>query len=90
MWCMFSNNYIEVVIVFIFLIKDRIFVLFIILSKNLIVVEFLYWKKNYISLILFLLNCNFFFYYMEVVWLYYFFKNEINSFFIFFLYRFLD
>lgn len=46
MWCMFSNNYIEVVIVFIFLIKDRIFVLFIILSKNLIVVEFLYWKKK--------------------------------------------
>lgn len=65
MWCMFSNNYIEVAIVLSFSMKDRILVPFIIPSKNPTAVEFLYLKKNYISLTLFLLNCNLSPYYME-------------------------
>lgn len=46
MWCMFSNNYIEVAIVLSFSIKDRILVPFIIPSKNPTAVEFLYLKKK--------------------------------------------
>lgn len=46
MWCMFSNNYIEVAIVLTFSIKDRILVPFIIPSKNPTAVEFLYLKKT--------------------------------------------
>lgn len=82
MWCMFSNNYIEVAIVLTFSIKDRILVPFIIPSKNPTAVEFSYWKKNYISSTLFLLNCNISPHYMEAAWLYHFSKNETNSLFI--------
>lgn len=46
MWCMFSNNYIEVAIVLSFSIKNRILVPFIIPSKNPTAVEFLYLKKK--------------------------------------------
>lgn len=64
MWCMFSNNYIEVAIVLTFSIKDRILVPFIIPSKNPTAV-FILKKKNYISSTLFLLNCNISPHYME-------------------------